>query len=144
MVNHTAVDMYEFYKKNNPGTEVTYNQFKYILSEYNKRAVAHILNGETLNLGNRMGRIRIRKVARNFDKPRIDYNETKKLRARGLDKTAYFTDEFWFKWYWEKRLCHIPNKSAYKFRPTGGDGGNRKKLVKLLRQDEFAQLNYKV
>jgi len=143
MVNHTAVAMYEFYKKNNPGTEVTYNQYKYVLSEYNKKAVEHILNGETLNLGNRMGKIRIKKVKRNFDKPRIDYHETKKLRATGVDKNVYFTDEVWFRWYWSKKSCQIPNKSAYRFKPTGGDGGNRKRLVRLLKEDEFAQLNFR-
>ena len=143
MVNHTAKEMHDYYRKNNPGTEVPYNQFKYIISEFNKKAAEHILNGETLNLGNRMGKIRIRKVKRTFDKPRIDYFETKKLRSQGIAKTVFFTDEFWYRWAWEKKTCHIPNKSAYRFRPTGGDTGNRKKLPRLLKQDEFAHLNYK-
>lgn len=141
--NHTAKDMFKFYKKNNPGTDSTYTHFKYILSLFNKKASAEILAGATLNLHNRQGKIRIRKVKRNFTNPKIDWGETNKLKKQGISRWVYFSDDYWYRWYWEKKTCTIPNKSVYSFRPTGGENGNRKRLVKLLRSDEFAHLNFK-
>lgn len=143
MKNHTAKDMYRYYRQNNPGTDVTYTQFKYIISRFNKIAAAKILEGETLNLGNRLGKIRIRRVKRNHNKLSVDWMATNRLKADGINKLVYFTDEYWYRWYWEKKACQIPNKSVYKFRPTGGDHGNRKALARLLKGDEFSHLNFK-
>jgi hypothetical protein len=141
--NHTAVDIFKYYKKNNPGTDVTYTQFKYIISQFNRKASEYILQGRTLNLHNRLGKIRIKKIRRNFYRKSVDWAETNKLKAQGIKQLVYFTDDYWFRWYWEKRVCTIPNKSVYSFRPTGGDHGNRKNLVKLLKTDEFAHINFK-
>jgi len=142
-LNHTAIDIFKYYQKNNPGTYVTYTQFKYILSLFNKKAAAYILQGRVLNLHNRLGKIRIKKVKRNFNSKTVDWLESNNLKKRGIMKLVYFTDDYWYRWYWEKRTCTIPNKSVYSFRPTGGDNGNRKSLVRLLKSDEFAHLNFK-
>lgn len=141
--NHTAVDIYNYYKKNNPGIDTSYTQFKYILSQFNKKAVVHILQGRSLNFHNRLGRMRIKKVKRNFNSKTVDWLETNKLQKQGINKLVFYTDDYWYRWYWEKRTCTIPNKSVYSFRPTGGDDGNRKKLVHLLKTDEFAHLNFR-
>ena len=37
----------------------------------------------------------------------------------------------------------VKNKSVYTFSPTAGAAGNKKALVKKLREDEFAYLNFK-
>ena len=141
--NHTAVDIYKYYAKTNPGTDITYTQFKYILSLFNKKAIDQILQGRELNLHNRLGIIRIKKVKRNFNKKTVDWSETNKLKEQGINKFVFYTDDYWYRWAWEKRTCNIPNKSVYSFRSTGGDYGNRKKLTRLLKTDEFAHLNYK-
>jgi hypothetical protein len=143
MKNHTAVDMYRYYKERNPGTDVTYTQFKYILSLYNKKVADRLLKGDIVNLGNRVGKLRIKKVARDFNKKTVDWNSTNQLKAQGINKLVFFTDEYWYRWAWEKKSCQIPNKSVYKFRPTGGEGGNRKRLTRLLKSDELAHLNFK-
>jgi hypothetical protein len=140
--NHTAIDIYKYYAKNNPGTYVTYTQFKYVLSLFNKKAVEQILAGKTLNLHNRLGKIRIQRVRRNFNTKTVDWAETNKLQSRGIRKLVFFTDDFWYRWYWEKRTCTIPNKSVYSFRPTGGENGNKKRLVRTLKTDEFAHINF--
>lgn len=141
--NHTAIDIYNHYKKTNPGTDITYTQLKYVLSLFNKKAIEYILQGGSLNFHNRLGKLRIKKIKRNFNRKTIDWQETNKLKAQGINKYVFYTDDYWYRWFWEKRTCTIPNKSVYSFRPTGGDDGNRKKLVHLLKSDEFAHLNYR-
>ena len=110
--NHTAIDIYKYYAKNNPGTYVTYTQFKFILSLFNKKAVDYILQGKTLNFHNRLGKLRIKRVKRNFNDKTVDWAETNKLKKQGINKLVYYTDDFWYRWYWEKRICTIPNKSV--------------------------------
>ena len=43
--------------------------------------------------------------------------------------------------HWIK--CKVKNKSVYTFAPTAGPTGNRKALVKKLKTDEFAHMNFK-
>jgi hypothetical protein len=135
-------EMFMEYRKNNPGTDVTYTLYKEVISMYNKKLVDVLLTGKEYNLRHNLGRIRIRKVQRNFEKPTINWGETNKLKAEGINQFVYFTDDHWFRWYWEKRKCSIKNKSVYQFRPTEGKTGNKRKLITLLQDDEFAYLNF--
>jgi len=140
---HTTEDMYRFFKKKYPDSDVTFLQFRYTIGQFNKKLVDALLEGKTINLGKNLGRLRIRRIERNFETPRINHFETQKLKAQGIDKTVYFTDPYYFRFGWEKKYAKVKNKSVYKFKPTGGPSGNRKKLSRLLREDEFAQLNFK-
>lgn len=136
-------DMYRDYKKKNPGTDVTYALYKHTISEFCKKAVDRVLEGDTLYLGHKLGCIRIKKVPRNFDNPVIDWYETNKLKAEGINKHIYYTDPYWFRWYWDKSRPALKNKSVYKFEATKGETGNVKKLVRKIKNDPFAELNYK-
>ena len=139
---HTAKDIYKKFKNDNSNSDVTYTFFKYIVSEHNKKLINRILDGITVNLGSKLGKLRIKKVERNFYKKTIDWGETRKLKAEGINKHVYYTDNYWFRWYWEKISCQIKNKSVYQFKPTAGDFGNRKRLVKILMEDEFSHTIY--
>ena len=143
MDRYTAEDMYAYYIKNNPDSDVTYTLYKYTLSKFLKKAVLKILDGETFYLGHKLGAVRIKRVERNFEKPTIDWYETNKLKAQGINKHIYYTDNDWSRWFWEKPKAPLKNKSVYKFNPTEGKSGNKKALVKRLKTDEFAHLNYK-
>ena len=101
MNRYGAKDMYKFFVKKNPDTDVTYTLFKYIISKFNKKIV-----------------------------------------NKGIDKVVYYTDDHWFRWYWTKAKCQVPNKSVYKFSPTSGPNGIKRALSNKLNQDEFAFLNY--
>ena len=137
-----ALDMFKFFLKNNPDTTVTYSSYKHALSEFHKKAVQMILCGKTFYMGHKLGLIRIKKVERNFDKPSINWGETNKLKAEGINKHVYFTDEYWYRWYWNKSRASLKNKSVYKFSPTEGSKGNKKKLVQTIKMDQFAHLNF--
>lgn len=135
--------MFKEFVKKYPETTVTYPLFKYVISQYNKKISQEILNGKEFYPGYRLGRIKIKKVERTcFTKPVPNWGETKKLKAQGIDKIVFFTDNYYFRWFWEKSLCNIPNKIVYKFSPSAGSKGNRIALVNLLKTNEFAHLNY--
>ena len=101
--------------------------------------VEAVLEGQTFYPGHQLGRLKIKRVERNFEKKSVNYFETKKLKEQGIDKVVYWTDDHWFRWYWEKAICQVANKSVYKFTPTKG---NRKKLSDKLKLDEFSFLNF--
>jgi len=143
MDRFSAVHMYKYYIKNNPASDVTYTLFKYTVSKFFKKSVIKILDGETFYLGHKLGTIRIKRVERDFSRPTIDWYETNKLKAEGISKHIYYTDDDWCRWCWEKNKAPLKNKSVYKFNPSEGRNGNKKALVKRLKTDEFAHLNYK-
>lgn len=140
---HNTEDMYKQFVKKHQGTTVTYLQYRYIISEFNKMLSEEVLKGKEVNLGKFLGKLRICKVKRTFKKKIVDYGATRKLKAQGIDKVVYFTDDYYYRWCWKKYSAKVKNKSAYKFKPTAGANGNRKKLVRLLKTDEFAHLNFK-
>ena len=141
MINST--DIYEEYKKRNPGTDITYQLFKYTLDNYNKGIVEALLQGKTFNIGNKLGRIRIKKFVRNFKRKTVDWGETNKIKAQGINKLIYYTDEYYYGFAWEKRYCTVKNKSVYKFKPAGGKRGPKKLLITLLKENDMNHLNFK-
>jgi len=142
MDKHGAKDMFRYFEKKYPNTDVTYTLYKYIISKLNKKIVDKVLKGKEFYFGHRLGTISIKRVERNFDKKSVNYFETKKLKEQGIDKVVYYTDDHWFRWYWAKAKCQVPNKSVYKFSPTSGPNGIKRALSNKLKQDEFAFLNF--
>jgi len=151
---HRAGDMFTWFKKKNPDTDITYPLFKETLSQFNKLATEHILEGHTLKLGSYMGAIRIKKFTRHFSKyPRngpagpgfryVDWAATNKLfKEEGVRKLVVFTDDYYYGWFWERGLCKVKNKTVYVFKPTAGEKGNRKKLSRMLKSDDLVKTLY--
>lgn len=135
-------DMFKDYKKQNPDTKVTYTLYKHVISRFFKMAVIKVLEGSVFYMGNKLGLIRIKRVPRSFNHPTINWGETNKLKAQGINKHVYFTDDWWYRWYWDKSKVALKNKSVYKFSPTEGINGNKKLLVKTIKNDEFAHTKF--
>lgn len=140
---HNVEDMYKFFKTKHPNSDVNKRQYTNVVELYYKYARDEILEGKTFKLGQKLGKIRIKKYRRTFNKPKLDIAETLKLYRQGIKKKVYYTDDYWYRWYWEKKSCQIANKTVYSFRPTIGENGNAKKLAQRLKNDEFAYLLYK-
>ena len=102
-----------------------------------------LLEGQVFNMGQRLGSMRIKKIPRTFNKPTVDWGETNRLKKQGIKQLVHYTDDFYYRWNWDKHRCLVKNKSVYTFAPTAGQSGNRRKLVQKLKTDEFAHLNYK-
>jgi len=141
---HNTEDMYKFFKKKHPNSDINKKQYINVVELFYKYARDGILDGKTFKLGQKLGKIRIKKFKRSFQKPRLDIFSTLQLRKQGIAKNVYYTDEWWYRWYWEKKSCQVLNKTVYCFRPTIGVNGNTKRLSKRLKEDEFSYLLYKV
>lgn len=143
MRKFSAKDMYKAYKKKYPDSDVTYSLFALYIEKFNKAVVEKVLEGKTFYFGHNLGSIRIKKVKRNFNRPTINWYETNKLKAEGINQYVYYTDDHWYRWYWDKYRAKVSNKSVYSFKPTEGQNGAKKQLIRLLKTDEFAYLNFK-
>ena len=67
-----------------------------------------------------------------------------KDNPEGIKYFIYHTDDWYARFYWQKSRCRVPNKSAYAFRATRGDKGNKTKLKKRLREEDLAHLDFKL
>ena len=139
-----AKDMFRKYKKENPQTDVTYSYYRAVLESFSKLLAKELLNGAVFNMGQRLGTLRIKKIKRSPNARTIDWNETLKMWEEQGEKDGfvYWTDDTYYRWAWDKRKALVKNKSAYRFDPTGGVKGLKKKLTDRLRSDSLASTNY--
>jgi hypothetical protein len=139
-----AKDMFRAFKKANPKTDVTYSYYRAVLERFNTLVADELLDGQVFNMGQRLGTLRVKKIRRSPNARTIDWNETKKLWAEQgkRDGFVYWTDEIYYRWAWDKSKALVKNKSAYRFDPTGGKKGLKKRLTERLRKDPFASTNY--
>ena len=156
-MNYLISDIYNDYinEYDNPVDEVS---FKNICSDFNINIINYILDGGKFNMGSNLSSLSIVRIERNNSKPTIDWGESnqykKELMAKGVtlyDNMTkegtkwhiYYTDKDYYRYYWNKGRCKIPNKSVYKFIPTRGIKGNKEKLTNLLKEDDLAYLKFK-
>ncbi len=139
-----AKEMFRKYKKDTPDTDVTYSYYRAVLESFSKLLAEELLNGAVFNMGQRLGTLRIKKIKRSPNARTIDWNETLKMWEEQGEKDGfvYWTDDTYYRWAWDKRKALVKNKSAYRFDPTGGVKGLKKKLTDRLRSDSLASTNY--
>jgi len=147
---YKANDMWDLFRKEYPKLAEKYNYkiFKEVISRFNVYAEEEILDGGSVNLGNGVGSLYIKRVKRKnvFLKtgkmsPRsIDWKKTKELRKKGINKIVYFMTPYYCMHSWRKGL--VKNKSVYSFIPTKGPNGNTRKLSRLLVENPLHELNY--
>lgn len=139
-----AKHMYREFKKANPDTDITYAYYRAVLESFSDALAEELLNGAVFNMGQRLGTLRVKKIKRNPNSRTIDWNETMKMWEEQGKKEGfiYWTDDTYYRWAWDKRKALVKNKSAYRFDPTGGKKGLKKKLTERLRKDPFASTNY--
>lgn len=137
---YNAMDMYKEFVKENPETDITYPLFKHILSGYNKCLVNMIIEeGILFNPNFNIGKFGVKKIERNFNKKTIDWGETNKLKAKGINQHVYFTDDFYYRIGWDKINCTLKNKAVYRFKPTYSV---RKHLVRFIKTNPLAKPLY--
>ena len=136
--------MFRSFKKDNPKTEVTYTYHRSVLERFNDLLADELLDGNVFNMGQRLGTLRVKKIKRSPNSRTIDWNETKKMWEEQGKKEGfiYWTDKTYYRWAWDKSKALVKNKSAYRFDPTGGKKGLKKRLTERLRKDPFAASNY--
>jgi len=155
-MEYTITDIYKDYVKNNE--KIDKKAFIDVCSDFNMLVIEHLLEGKALKLGHNLSYIQVVKMVRDPRSPRVDWLESNKYKQELLDSAIqiydketgegqkwqiYYTDEHYFKYYWNKGKCRVPNKSVYRFTATRGLKGNKEKLTRLLRSDELAYLRFK-
>lgn len=165
---HSAKDMYRFYCTENPDNTIPYWMYKEVLTRYNKKVSDAIIFGSFLNLGANLGYLLIRKIRRNYDKPKPDWGESNKIKKQliadgkvpkdqthpqGEEWIKFYSDPWYLRWAWMKSTCRVKNQSVYAFAPTSnrsktaGDNslgklGNKGKLVLANRKNPTLHLLY--
>lgn len=153
---HSTKEMYISYKVKFPTSKIPYWMFKEVISRHNKKCADAVIFGQVMNFGNKIGNLLIKKIRRNYEKPVVDWGESKKAKAQlikvgltpkgpnnpeGQNWLIYHSDPWYLRFAWvKKRICKVKNQTVYKFVPTSnrskvaGDNnpeklGNKGKLV---------------
>ena len=140
---HRSPDLFNFYLKKNPGTDISQVKFRNVLKDYNEAIIDRLLLGDEIQLFNGMGSIIIKKHPRSFSRKKVDFGTTNALKKQGINKIVYFTDDYFCMIHWVKKTIKVKNISVYKFVPSGGENGFKKKLFRHLRNDDSAYLNFR-
>lgn len=141
--DYTTIDMYKWYKEKykNP---VEYNLYREFITEFYTEVLNLIIyNGLDYLMPGRLGSLRIRKK-QNFQKineqdqvvhnlkpnwkKTLDLWNTKypdytaeEIKAIPNKPIVYHlnehTDNYYFRWYWDKITSNVKNQSAYRFEP---------------------------
>jgi len=156
MNKRSSKDIYAYYIKG--GGTLSWEQWRDAISSFNEAAMDSIIyDGRELEMGFNLSRLSILRIDRNHAAPRVDWIATKNLKAEllaegktlmsdenpdGAPYLVYYTDDWYCRFFWEKRNCKIRNKSAYRFDASRGLKGNKGKLIRLLKTDSLAHLKY--
>tara|TARA_R110002051_G_scaffold321527_2_gene409442 strand:- start:2534 stop:3013 length:480 start_codon:yes stop_codon:yes gene_type:complete len=156
-MKYTLTHIYEDYN-NTVENPVNSTLFKNICGDFNILIMDHILEGKEFNMGYNISTLSIVRMQRDPRSPRVDWSESNKYKkeltesgvklydhitGEGTKWQIYFTDEYYYKYYWRKSKCTVPNKSVYRFDPTRGMKGNKERLTRLLKEDDLAYLKFK-
>jgi hypothetical protein len=155
-MEYTITNIYNDYVDKNEN--FSKSLFIDICSDFNILIVEHLLEGRKFKLGNNLSYIQIVRMKRDPRAPRVDWVESNNYKKELIEESVklydketgegqkwqiYYTDEYYFKYYWNKGMCRVPNKSVYKFTATRGLKGNKEKLTKILKSDDLAYLKFK-
>lgn len=105
---------------------INFKRWMTIVETYFTVASKHIIAGETLNLGNFIGRIEPSHIERSFKTKSVNFQETNKQEkvfdpALGRLKAAkviYFTDPSYIRISWRKGTAKLENNKLYEFLPS--------------------------
>lgn len=155
-MRHNLDQLYNYYLEQ--GGTLPEKTYKTICKEFNQAVIDDIiLQGDKFKMGNHLSTLSILRIDRSYKKPTIDWAKSKRYRKELLDEGEelynketgegvkwyiYYTDEHYFRFYWNKARCKVKNKTVYSFHPTGGRVGNKTKLKQLLANDDLAYLRF--
>ena len=112
-----------------------------------------LLAGKEFPMGYRLSDLRIYKRKVDPNHAKIDFNASLKYKqelidegkelfnketGKGVQWLIYMQDTTFYQLRWEKALCTVKNKTAYRFDTTRGVKGNKKKITDLINSDPLA------
>lgn len=152
-------DIYDDYREDSDDP-VSKDTHAKILEKFNVKAMEEIIyEGKVLEMGYYLSDLYILRVKADPNNPAVNWKRSKELKQEiiedgGTPKSdenpdgepwlVYHDDDWIAKFHWRKSGCTIPNKTAYSFRATRGDKGNKTKLKERLRNDPTAPLDFRL
>lgn len=153
MSNKKSLSLVDMYKEYDDKKLLSYDDFRKILSEYNKEAINQIINGRVINLNCRLGFLFIKKIFRHETNKAVDWGKSYK-KDDGTWHIEYFTDDYYCKFHWEKRRYYFNkgrptnyiSNNNYVFEIAKGQNdsphNNRKKLSHHIRNNPLFHFKY--
>lgn len=122
---------YKFYKEKHT-EDIDLSTYRKICCDFNKQIVEHILKGSVVKIPHSLGNLWIKKIQTNWEKPRIDIQNTKKYGKKIYHLNEH-SDGWWARWYWSKNNNLITNVTYYSFHPTRD---NSRAVSAIMKQKE--------
>jgi hypothetical protein len=151
-------------RKENPNTQkmlMGYTMFRDIIYSYNKKLVERLVDGEKVNLMEKLGYMYVGKI--NSRSKLIDWPASNEYKQELMDKGITPKDKhhmdgknwlimhdslYYFRWVWQKRKgsCRVKNNTVYGFYPTGTSGkgvpGVKSILAQANKRNPLLHLKY--
>lgn len=153
---YTLKDIYRHYVAD--GGELEKSLYKNICSDFNIHIMESIIyDAVKFDMGFDLSTISILRIRRNYNNPQVDWKASNERKQELLDqgkklydaetgeghKWLVYHDSDWYcRFYWKKFYARVKNKSAYMFRATRGDKGNKTKLKEHLRENDINYVKY--
>lgn len=151
-------DTYKKYKQLNPNSKVSEAKANIIWREFKDIVIDEILlEGKEFDMGHRLSTIKIIRQEKTHSNPKIDWNETNKLRDEngelpkdkdGNSIIVYYTDKWYMFCFWDKHKMVVKNGHYYNFKLLRSDFkkgfGPKKRLTELLKNDDTAFLTFEL
>lgn len=132
---------------------MTYQMYAKVVKTYFNLAKEATIQGEVVNLGNRLGKVTVIRAQRNFKKKTVDFHKTSlqpkvwnEEKGRMVaSKVVYHMDEDWSwpKWF---KTRTVKNDSVYEFVPTlnckVGASGYNQMLRRALKENPLLKYKY--
>lgn len=145
---------YAYYQKRHGN--LSWEEFKAVCHLFNQMAMARVIgSSENLGLGAHLGYLSIVRVKRNYtskntrninwpashrrkeqllEEGKVPYSKTN--APDGVKWFVYFTGEdYYLRFYWDKYVAQVKNKSVYRFEATRGKVGNLTLLKERIRKE---------
>ena len=155
-------------EKVNPDTEqeiMSERTFRNIINSYNLKIRDYLIDGEVLNMKQRLGYIYIQRIQRGHPKmyskgmKSINWKESNEYKEEliakgeqpkdkdhpnGKNWLVYYTDDFYLRYGWTKKkgACRVKNHNYYAFYPSLGRVGAKKALSNANKEDELLYKKY--
>lgn len=151
-------------RKESPDTNkklMDFYTFRDIIYAYNQKAVDAIIDGEVINLSEKLGFMYVLKInnrtkninwqeSLQYKQELIDAGEQPKEEGHpdGKNWLVYYDNPWYLRWAWKKKkgACRVKNNTVYGFYPSAtsskGVPGTKKKLVQANEHNPLLHLKY--
>lgn len=113
------MDIYKYYLKETKKIGLKrqrIDKYRAIINDFNLWFSDQILEGKVVSLPNRLGRIHVKKIDKDFSKPRNVYRYKLNTESKEQGVLIIDTSPYEYKFIWKRHEAIITNRSFYEFK----------------------------